>query len=171
MVRRHVLNGWECRRVVSRLRRMVFFVGAALLFIPSDFGRATALHITWRWHAVGRGDAARSLFVQTTGFFVCDLLRRSGLRLPVPGTLHGRGGTLFALTGSSLGGGDGGRRRRSSPSDTRATGPLHRHVRAMVELLVRVRRTRRRRPLFTDRANLRRWGERPVMVRRHRTSR
>lgn len=165
------MNGWQRRWVMSRLRWVVFFVGTTLLFIPADFRRAAPLHVTWRRHAVGRSDPARSLLVQTTAFLVGDLLGRARLGLPVPGTLHGRRGTLFAFTGCSLGSSDGGSWRRSSPSDARATRPLHCHIRAVVELLVRIRRTRRGRTLFTDRANLRRRGEWPVMVRRHRACR
>lgn len=102
LVRWHILDGWERRRVVGRLGRVVFFIHAALFF-TSSLRRAAALHLPRGWHAVGGRDTTRSLFVKTsTTLLVGNLLNRTGFCFPIPGTLHGRRGAIFALAGSRL---------------------------------------------------------------------
>ena len=61
-MRRHVLDGREGRRVVSRLRGVIVFVDPSLI-LAASLRRATALEFPRRRHAVRRGGATSHLLI------------------------------------------------------------------------------------------------------------
>lgn len=145
------------------LGRMVIFVGATLL-LATSLGRVTAMHLA-RWC-----HATVELVVLTKAvLFIGDLLRRARLdTVPFAAPFHRRRRTIFALSSSSFGSRQSRGRGRRTSCDSGSTGPLH--AGTVMELLVRVGRARRRRPLVPNGANLGRWGE-WAMVRRQGTAR
>ena len=87
-MRRHMLDGWKGRRVMSCLGRVIVFIYTMEL-LTSGFRRVAA-SLSRRRHAVWRGHMAITLVVNASAaLIVCNLFGRTGVSFPLSGTLHG----------------------------------------------------------------------------------